>query len=188
MDKLKTYLERELNLKKFNQSSLRDGFHRSYFNSNAKNMEKVLSSETLKDIQAKHGKINFARDEPDNVNFYKLEPHSQEFANNTHNFACEYLTEWRQKRVSGFFYYPKGAYMGWHTNYKTQGNRLYLVHADEDRKSFFRYQDQETKEVVTLWDKKGWNLYQFNISEANPYWHCVGSMCNRVSLGICFHN
>ena len=91
---------------------------------------------------------------------------------------------------TGHFWYPAGGYMDWHTNHKSPGIRLYVVYADKDRASFFRYQDPMSKEIVTSWDKKGWNVRLFFTSLAQPLWHCVNSSCNRLSLGWCLtpHN
>lgn len=85
---------------------------------------------------------------------------------------------------SGRFYYPPGGYMGWHTNSDAPFNRLYIVYASESGRSFFKYYDQTTKEVVTCYDKKGINVYTFTTPEApNLFWHCVGSDCHRFSFG-----
>lgn len=86
---------------------------------------------------------------------------------------------------TGHFWYPDGGYMDWHTNHKSPGIRLYVVYADKDKASFFRYQDPVSKEIVTSWDKKGWNVRLFYTSVAQPLWHCVNSSCNRLSLGWC---
>ena len=42
----------------------------------------------------------------------------------------------------------------------------------------------DTKEVVTKWDSKGWNINLFKVNPDKHLWHCVGSNTNRVSLGI----
>ena len=86
--------------------------------------------------------------------------------------------------VAGFFWYPSGGYCGWHTNSNNTGERYYLVWAEESEKSFFRYQDPNTQEIITNWDQSGWQLRNFAASETNPTWHCVGSETNRVSIGF----
>ena len=86
--------------------------------------------------------------------------------------------------ASGHFIYPPTGYMGWHTNYKYPCKRLYITYATEDKKSFFRYRDPETKEIITDYDDKGITLRQFDVTGKPPYfWHCVGSDCIRISLG-----
>ena len=83
---------------------------------------------------------------------------------------------------SGHFWYPKGSYMGWHTNSRAPGWRIYINFAEEPDKSFFRYRDPETGEIITSWDNQ-WNLRVFRITARKPIWHCVHSDTNRFSLG-----
>jgi hypothetical protein len=92
---------------------------------------------------------------------------------------------------SGIFWYPSNGYCGWHTNSDTKlhkPNRLYLTWAQEDKKSFFRYQDNSTGEIKTNYDTKGWQIRKFKLSsdEESLYWHCVGSQTNRVSIGFAY--
>ena len=90
------------------------------------------------------------------------------------------LKDKNKKISSGLFWYPPTGYCGWHTNSNNPGKRNYLVWAEEDNKSFFRYQDKKTGEIVTKWEKKGWQIQEF----MTPIWHCVGSYTNRISIGI----
>jgi len=83
---------------------------------------------------------------------------------------------------SGRFWYPPEAYMGWHTNLRTPGWRVYFNYAEEPGKSFFRYRDPETGTVVTSWDKV-WNFRMFRITTEQPLWHAIYSETNRFSLG-----
>jgi hypothetical protein len=53
---------------------------------------------------------------------------------------------------SGYFWYPPGAYMAWHTNSGAPGWRLYVSYAEEPGKSFFRYRDPDTHEIITSVD------------------------------------
>jgi hypothetical protein len=87
--------------------------------------------------------------------------------------------------VSNKIWYPSNGYMGWHTNSKAKGWRLYCSHAREDNKSFFRYQDPKSGEIITSWDKKGWKFRLFLINEID-LWHCVYSETDRISLGYRF--
>jgi hypothetical protein len=83
---------------------------------------------------------------------------------------------------SGHFWYPAGAYMGWHTNSRVPGWRIYINYAEEAGKSFFRYKHHLTGELVTLWDEQ-WNMRVFRVTSTDPLWHCVYSNTNRFSLG-----
>ena len=85
---------------------------------------------------------------------------------------------------TGFFWYPYKGYCGWPPNSDNVGERVYLVWAQDNERSFFRYQDQESNEIVTNWDKQGWQIKRFTISKEKPLWHCVGSHTNRVSIGF----
>jgi len=90
--------------------------------------------------------------------------------------------------VSGQFYYPPTGYMGWHTNCGDPCERFYITWASEDKKSFFRYYDYENDEIITDYDDKGITVRQFNIPDRAPHlWHCVGSECDRLSIGFRVH-
>ena len=89
-----------------------------------------------------------------------------------------------KRKHSGFFWYPSDGFCGWHTNNNAEGERIYIAWAPEANKSFFRYQDPDTKEIITDWDKKGWQYRKFNVSRKKPLWHCVGSKTNRISIGF----
>ncbi len=83
---------------------------------------------------------------------------------------------------SGHFWYPPGGYMGWHTNLRKPGWRMYVNYAEEEHRSFFRYRDPDTGEVITCPDEI-WNFRLFKITPEKPFWHCVFSETNRFSLG-----
>ena len=83
---------------------------------------------------------------------------------------------------SGCFYYPKGGFMGWHTNHNTQQDRLYITYVEEDKKSFFRYYENES--IITDYDNKGITIRRFSVGGGPPFfWHCVGSETDRYSFG-----
>lgn len=83
---------------------------------------------------------------------------------------------------SGHFLYPPGGFMSWHTNLKSPGWRLYINYAEEPEKSFLRYQDPDSGQIVTSWDKK-WNFRLFKIDPKKLFWHAVYSNTNRYSFG-----
>ena len=80
--------------------------------------------------------------------------------------------------------YPPGeGYLGWHID--QTGGRMYSAFAEG--KSFFRYRDPDTKEIITSWDKPGqWSFRIFDFDEENPMWHCVKAEDLRVSTGYRF--
>lgn len=84
--------------------------------------------------------------------------------------------------TSGHLWYPPGSYMGWHTNSKVPGWRIYVNYAEDEGRSFFRYRDPRGKSIVTL-DDKHWNIRLFRIRNDIPLWHAVYSDTNRFSMG-----
>ena len=84
---------------------------------------------------------------------------------------------------SGTFYYPNTGYMSWHTNHNHPTDRLYITYASDQEKSFFRY--YKDGKIVTDYDDKGITIRRFTATGTKPYfWHCVGSQCDRVSIGF----
>ena len=83
---------------------------------------------------------------------------------------------------SGHLWYPPGGYMGWHTNSGAPGWRMYISYAEEPGKSFFRYRDPITHDIVTSWDDR-WNVRLFEIRADMPLWHAVYSDTHRFSVG-----
>lgn len=83
---------------------------------------------------------------------------------------------------SGHLWYPPGSYMGWHTNSRVPGWRIYVNYAEQEGMSFFRYRDPVTGEIVTLNDRH-WNIRIFKISRERPLWHAVYSDTHRFSMG-----
>ena len=86
--------------------------------------------------------------------------------------------------LSGRFWYPEGGYMGWHTNSDAPGKRVYLNYSYEDRKSFFRYLDEDGQ-VQTSWDQRGFTMREFDIGDTHDrLWHSVYSNTDRLSFGF----
>ena len=84
---------------------------------------------------------------------------------------------------SGTFFYPDTGYMSWHTNHNHPTDRVYITYASEQGKSFFRY--YKDGKVITDYDDKGVTVRRFTATGTKPYfWHCVGSQCDRVSIGF----
>ena len=86
---------------------------------------------------------------------------------------------------SGFFYYPPGEGMKWHTNADTPYLRCYLNYSDNGD-SYFKYYDQEIKKTVVDMDFPGWNIRHFHINKEkdNLFWHSVYSRTHRISVGF----
>ena len=87
--------------------------------------------------------------------------------------------------AAGQYFYPPTGYMSWHTNHRFPCHRVYITYASEDKKSFFRYRDPETGNIITDYDDKGITVRKFFVPFYPPYfWHCVGSECDRISFGF----
>jgi hypothetical protein len=83
---------------------------------------------------------------------------------------------------SGHWWYPAGTYLGWHTNERFPGWRLYLSHAVSPGRSFFRYRDPDTGVVATSPDEQ-WDLRLFHVTAERPLWHAVYAGADRYSIG-----
>lgn len=95
-------------------------------------------------------------------------------------------------QFSGSMWYPPFAYRLWHTNETQPGWRMYVIDFDEeippsDSRSFFRYMNPHTKEIVTLRDRPA--MLRFFKVDQRPdrlFWHCIvnGAERNRWSFGF----
>ncbi len=144
-----------------------------------RNIEQAVSPLRLQQLKRRYGDIVFPLDLPDNDNRYIGDfldgDHLETYVSNTFGFTA---------RNSGYFWYPYRGYSGWHTNSDKAGDRVYLVWAQEDNKSFFRYQDPHSGEIITQWEKAGWQINHFHVPERGLLWHCIGSYTNRISIGF----
>ncbi|QGN32511.1 hypothetical protein [Microlunatus sp. Gsoil 973] len=86
-------------------------------------------------------------------------------------------------RFSGSMWYPPYAYRLWHTNQTQPGWRMYLIDFDEDipagdTRTFMRYMNPYTKELVTLADRPQLIRF-FRIREDPVLWHCIVNRAER---------
>jgi hypothetical protein len=104
-----------------------------------------------------------------------------------HRIACILKKYYDAKNVMhrGTFYYPPNAECFWHTNADAPGKRIYLTWAEEDNKSFFKYYDNVERKIVTKYDKKGWNVNEFDIPSDGFLWHYIATKdTKRKSVGF----
>ncbi|MGH2731498.1 MAG: Nif11-like leader peptide family natural product precursor [Actinomycetota bacterium] len=95
-------------------------------------------------------------------------------------------------RFSGSMWYPPFAYRLWHTNESQPGWRMYLIDFDEeisssDTRSFFRYMNPQTKQIVTLQDRpRMLRFFKVEQHKDRLFWHCIvnGADRNRWSFGF----
>ena len=83
---------------------------------------------------------------------------------------------------AGHWWYPPGTYFGWHTNQGYPGWRLYLTHAEEPGRSYFRYRDPQQGTIETSVDTS-WDMRLFEIGEQRHLWHAIYSETHRFSVG-----
>ena len=88
----------------------------------------------------------------------------------------------------GVFWYPKGGYREWHSNFPYNehtdraGWRIYLVDVEEEGKSGFQYLNKSGA-CTHCADKKGYaNI--FWLPHDRFFWHAVFSHTNRFSCGF----
>lgn len=88
-------------------------------------------------------------------------------------------------RPSGHAYYHSKGYMGWHSNHKMPGTRVYCTWTEKDKTNFFRYEDPVSGDLVTHWEPAGWTIKSFQIPPS-PYrlWHCIQADSHRFALGF----
>jgi predicted ribosomally synthesized peptide with nif11-like leader len=99
-------------------------------------------------------------------------------------------------RFSGSMWYPPYSYRLWHTNETQPGWRMYLIDFDEaiaepDTRSFFRYMNPQTKQLVTLRDQPAMlRFFKVDQREDRLFWHCIvnGAQRNRWSFGFAIPN
>ena len=86
-----------------------------------------------------------------------------------------------------FNYYPPGGFVGWHNNWNAAAHQI-LFTWSETGEGYFKYQDAETKEIVTLPDVKGWQArhYRFGRQENERCWHAAYTGCRRITLAYKF--
>lgn len=93
------------------------------------------------------------------------------------------ITDYFLVPVAKTWYPSDGGYLGWHID--NDGGRIYASWAEG--RSFFRYRDPITKEIMTSWDKPNqWTFRIFTFDAKNPLWHCVYAKDTRISVGYRF--
>lgn len=112
--------------------------------------------------------------------------HTRHFANDVIRSIKYKLDKYYKKPTQhrGTYSYHPGSRCGWHTNNNSPGKRIYFTWSEEDNKSFFKYLDNETDQIITKYDKKGWHINEFIIPKEGVFWHYVGSETCRKSIGF----
>jgi len=86
-----------------------------------------------------------------------------------------------------FNYYPPGGFVGWHNNWNAAAHQM-LFTWSETGDGYFKYQDTETSDIVTILDVKGWQArhYRFDRDKNKRCWHAAYTSCKRITLAYKF--
>ena len=100
---------------------------------------------------------------------------------------CNIKGVWRSRRTCTALWYkgPDG-FLGWHNNRGTprDADACFISYVETAGDSFFRYVDIDTGELVTDYDEPGWYVRSWTWDLEDPFWHCVYSNSNRISIGF----
>jgi hypothetical protein len=86
-----------------------------------------------------------------------------------------------------FLYYPKGGFVGWHTNEANSGYQ-FIFSWSEKGDGYFQYYDKKTQKVVRIEDKAGWQAryYHFGKDEPDHCWHSAYTNVPRITICVLF--
>lgn len=78
--------------------------------------------------------------------------------------------------------YPKNSIMGWHTNSKTPGQRIYINFSKTP--GIFRYKHPDTGEIIDDYDNELWTGRKFIIDPDRLLWHTIWAPEKRFAFGF----
>lgn len=119
--------------------------------------------------------------------FWAMQFYNAEWNEAVNNILYKLTNILTAKRNALAAYYPKGGYIGWHTNWNAPGYNVLLTWS-ETGDGYFEYWDTEKEEVVRIQDEKGWNCkvgyYGKNVPEekGRELWHCAYTNCERLTF------
>ncbi len=93
------------------------------------------------------------------------------------NFICS-------RRCAIKMYYPADGFIDWHTNENAYGYNVLFTYSQTGEGAFL-YQNPQTKEIVTIPDKKGWNMKVglYDKQDGAPLWHAAWTKSERLTWG-----
>lgn len=107
------------------------------------------------------------------------------------NFKTDLVAELGVRHNALFAIYPPGGYISWHNNQNAPGYNVLLTWS-ENGDGYWKHLDPETKEVVTIQDKAGWQCkygYYGSYSEPNNLlYHCAATNCWRITIAFVFNS
>ena len=86
-----------------------------------------------------------------------------------------------------FLYYPKGGFVGWHTNQNNSGYQFIFSYSEKGD-GYFQYYDQEKRDIVKIPDVEGWNAryYHFGRESHEHFWHSAYTNVPRITICVLF--
>jgi len=86
-----------------------------------------------------------------------------------------------------FLYYPKGGFVGWHTNQNNSGYQFIFSYSEKGD-GYFQYYDKQKQEIVKIHDVSGWNAryYHFGEDEPDHCWHSAYTNVPRITICVLF--
>ena len=86
-----------------------------------------------------------------------------------------------------FLYYPKGGFVGWHTNQNNSGYQFIFSYSEKGD-GYFQYYDKQKQEIVKIPDVAGWNAryYHFGKDEPDHCWHSAYTNVPRITICVLF--
>lgn len=153
------------------------------------NSEKYLSEDYLKKHMADYKHEGFPVDHlsipVENVlNRY---PDNKELRDVYDFSRNKIVTSMGANKNAVFLYYPKGGFVGWHTNQNNSGYQ-FIFSWSEKGDGYFQYYDKKKQEIVRLEDKSGWQAryYHFGKDEPDHCWHSAYTNVPRITICVLF--
>tara|TARA_B100000902_G_scaffold354671_1_gene367008 strand:- start:426 stop:1424 length:999 start_codon:yes stop_codon:yes gene_type:complete len=101
-------------------------------------------------------------------------------------FLYNLMNKIREIEKDGFYivdkinYYPVNGFCDWFKYLDNDDKYIYLLYSEETNRSFIRYLNNETNNIVTCYNKKGWNKYVIHSNK--NIWHCIGSDTQCINI------
>ena len=105
-----------------------------------------------------------------------------------YNFSrVDFISNLGANSSAVFLYYPKGGFVGWHTNQNNSGYQFIFSYSEKGD-GYFQYYDKQKQEIVKIPDVAGWNAryYHFGKDESDHCWHSAYTNVPRITICVLF--
>lgn len=120
-----------------------------------------------------------------------VKAHPEQFEEFKNRVKHQFASELGAHTSALLNYYPKGGFVGWHTNWNANAYQV-LFTWSRTGDGYFKYLDSKTGEIVTIQDKPGWQCrhYYFGRDDEPEHhcWHAAYAGCDRITLAYKFVN